>query len=58
MSNRKYRKPYAVSTDEIIRRMLTLENPVTRAVYRQILGSRIDRQETFRLDAQSRFLTD
>ena len=48
----KHKKAYATSTSVIIRKMETTNNPVTKAVYRDILGSRIDRLELHRLEAQ------
>jgi len=43
------RQAYATPTAEIIRQMLTHPNPVTRAVYREIVGGRIDRHELARM---------
>lgn len=36
------RGPFHTSTETIIRKMFEEKNPVTCAVYRQILGNRID----------------
>ena len=45
----KHKKAYATSTAVIIRKMETTGNPVTKAVYREIVGNRIDRLELHRL---------
>jgi len=36
---------YSTTTSEIIRKYETVKNPVTRWVYREIIGNRIDRCE-------------
>ena len=46
----KWKKAYATSTTGIIRKYENEENPVTKSVYRTIIGNRVDRQELFRLE--------
>ncbi len=45
----KFRESYATPTRTVIRRIISEGNPVTRASYIDILGSRIDRLEMHRL---------
>ena len=47
-------RAFATSTAQIIVKMETTDNPVTRSSYRTILGNRIDRAESFRLEAMKR----
>jgi len=46
----KHSKAYYTNTSKIIQQMQLSKNPVTRAVYRDILGNRIDRLELDRLN--------
>ena len=46
----KHRQAYAVSTSKLIRKYETAKNPVTKSVYRDIIGNRVDRLELFRLN--------
>lgn len=49
---KKWKKAYATSTCDLIRKYESEKNPVTKSVYRQILGNRIDRLEMFRLEVK------
>lgn len=46
----KYRQAFAVPTEQVIRKAIIEANPVTRSVYIDIIGHRIDRLELFRLN--------
>jgi hypothetical protein len=47
----KWRQAFATPTSEIIRKYEMETNPVTKWVYGNIIGNRIDRQEMFRLNS-------
>jgi hypothetical protein len=48
----KWKQAYATSTEAIISKYEREPNPVTKSVYRTIIGNRIDRQEMFRLETK------
>ena len=45
----KHKKAFHTSTARILQKMEFCKNPVTRSVYRSIVGNRIDRLELHRL---------